>query len=312
MSAQFFRSYLVAFLFWTGLSVGALAVLMLHHLVGGSWGRALRPLLEAATRTIPLMAVLMVPLAFGMDEIYPWTHHDVKPDYLNVPFFWIRAAAFFAVWSALAFALTRGSQEPLRMQRLSGPGLILYGLTVTFASIDWSMSLEPHWFSSIYAPQFMVGQALLAFAFCIPLVVRRNPQSPLVDLGNLLLMFVLLWAYLTFSQFLIVWSADLPEEVPWYLARSRGGWEWVILALVLLHFAVPFFVLLSRGSKQDARMLSGVAASLVVLRFLDLYWNVAPAFSPGRFEFHWLDAALMLVLGVVWWIAFRRVPHERH
>jgi hypothetical protein len=307
MTAEFFRSYLVAFLFWTGLSVGSLAVLMLHHLVGGDWGRALRPTLERASKTIPLMAVLMIPLAFGMEELYPWVRGGVeeKAAYLNPAFFWIRAGAIFTVWIGLAFALLRSKH----VQLLSGPGLVLYGLTVTMAAIDWSMSLEPRWFSSIYGLQFMVGQGLLAFAFG---VARQPSDVPRIDVGNLLLMFVLLWTYLTFSQFLIIWSADLPDEVPWYLARSQGGWEWVVLGLVLFHFAVPFFLLLSRRSKQEARVLAGIAGVLIAMRFVDLHWLVIPAFSPGRLRIHWLDGALFLAIGGVWLATFRTVRHERH
>ena len=303
---QFFHAYLVGFVFWTGVSVGSLAILMLHHLSGGGWGLVIRRILEAATRVIPLMFVLFIPLAFGMKILYEWAHplseiaeghREViqhKAPYLNIPFFLGRTVFYFAVWGLLMFFLNKWSLEQDRtadpalrktMQGLSGPGLVLFGLTVTFAATDWIMSLEPEWFSTIFGLLIMAGWGLSAFAFVIIAASRLANRPPLAgviaplhfhDLGKLLLAFVMIWAYFGFSQFLLIWYGNLPEEIPWYLERMRHGWQYVGLVLVIFHFAIPFFLLLSRDLKKHARTLSIVAALLVVMRLVDLFWMIAP------------------------------------
>jgi hypothetical protein len=329
---QFFRSYLVAYLFWSGICLGSLALLMLHHLTGGAWGLLIRRPLEAATRTMPLVAVLVVPVLVGIPELYAWSHTasvaadatlQHKSAYLNVPFFIARTALYFIVWIALASLMNRWSREQdrtgapalaRRLSNISGPGLVVYGLTVTFASLDWVMSLEPDWFSTIYSLLFMVGQVLAALAFVIALLgilVARSPLAALAspqhmgDLGNLLLTFVVLWAYMAYSQFLIIWSGNLTDEIPWYLRRLAGGWEWLAIALIVLHFAVPFFALLSRQVKRRVGVLSSLAGALLLLRFVDLYWTVDPAFDAGV-RVHWLDLAAAVGIGGVWLAMFAR------
>jgi hypothetical protein len=324
---QFFRSYLTAYLFWCGIALGSLAILMLQHITGGAWGAVIRRVLESATRTLPLLALLFLPLLFGLAHLYEWAqpehvaHDEIlqhKAIYLNVPFFLTRAVLYFAVWLILARLLNRWSLEqdstPLdrqgvRLEYLSRGGLLLYGLTMTFASIDWVMSLEPHWFSTIYGILFVGGQVLSAFAFVIPilmLLTDRPPMSEIVsadqfqDLGKLLLAFVMLWAYFSFSQFLIIWSGNLPEETPWYVNRLHGGWQWVGVAQIVLHFALPFGILLSRNLKRNARLLSMVAIGVVFMRFVDLYWLITPAFSPGALAVHWLDVVTLIGVGGVW------------
>ncbi len=335
--AQFFRSYLVAYLFWSGICLGSLAVLMLHHLTGGAWGLLIRRPLEAATMTMPLVAVLVVPILVGIPELYAWSHAasvaadptlQHKRAYLNVPFFIARTASYFIIWIALTSLMNRWSREQdrtgapalaRRLYNISGPGLVIYGLTVTFASLDWVMSLEPDWFSTIYSLLFMVGQVLAALAFVIALlgiVVARSPLAVLAspqhmrDLGNLLLTFVILWAYMAYSQFLIIWSGNLTDEIPWYLRRLAGGWEWIAVALIVLHFAVPFFALLSREVKRRVGVLSSLAGALLVLRFVDLYWTVDPAFDAGV-RVHWLDLAAVIGVGGVWVAMFVRQLEAR-
>ncbi len=326
--AQFLRSYLVAFLFWMAIALGSAALVMLHYLVGGRWGFVIRRLLEAATRTLPAMAVLMLPLLLGIRSLYHWTHPEGdrllehKALYLNIPFFLVRAAIYFSVWILLTRRLTRLSLEQdrtaepsiqRRMQVLSGPGLLLYGFTVTFASIDWAMSLEPHWFSTIYGMIFMVGQGLATLAFVIAVLVLLSRHAPLSealtalhfhDLGNLMFAFVMLWGYVSFSQFLIIWSGNLPEEIPWYLARLRGGWQWVALILLLFHFFLPFVLLLMRGVKRRREALARVAVAVLALRLVDMFWLVAPAFHPEGFTIHWMDLAAPVGLGGLWLAAF--------
>lgn len=326
--AQFLRSYLVAFLFWMGIALGSAAVVMLHHLVGGRWGFVIRRVLEAATGTLPAMAVLMLPLLFGVRTLYHWTHPagdhllEHKAPYLNVPFFLLRAAIYFAVWIAVTRLLNRWSVQQdhtgdptlvRRMQLLSGPGLLLYGLTVTFASIDWAMSLEAHWFSTIYGMMFMVGQGLSTLAFAtsvLILLARYKPLSDVItpdhfhDLGNLMFAFVMLWAYVAFSQFLIIWSGNLAEEIPWYLARLRGGWQWIALILVVFHFFLPFVLLLMRSVKRRRQVLARVAVAVIVLRLVDMFWLITPAFHPGNLTIHWMDLLAPIGLGGLWLASF--------
>jgi hypothetical protein len=330
--AAFFQAYLLGFLFWGGIAIGCLSLLMLHHLVSGRWGYLIQRLLEAGVRTLPLLALAFVPLLFGLQDLYLWARPEVvaadallrhKQGYLNGTAFFGRAAVYFLVWIGLGTLLTMLSDRqdqgigtgPLtrRLQVLSGPGLVLYGLTVTFAAFDWVMSLEPHWFSSVYGMVFIVGQALLALAFAIlvlaPLARRPALQGAggpdrLHDLGNLLLALTMLWAYIAFSQYLIIWSGNLPEETSWYLRRMTGGWEAVALLLVVGHFLLPFLLLLSRAAKRRGPVLAGVAGGLLGMRLLDLFWLVAPALHPTGFALHWLDVAVPLGLGGIWLAAY--------
>jgi hypothetical protein len=325
-TGQFFRSYLIAYLFWLGVALGCLPLAMLHHLAGGGWGFAIRRILEAGMRTLPLIALFFVPVLLGVNHLYEWAHADTvatdavlreKAAYLNVPFFVARAAIYFGAWMLFARYLNKWSDEQdatgnpaltRRFQLLSGPGILVYALTLTFASVDWAMSLEPHWFSTIYGMLFMVGQTLSSLAFAIAVaacLADRRPMSEFLqrdifhDLGNLLLAFVMLWAYISFSQYLIIWSGNLPEEIPWYLRRGLGGWQWVAAFLALFHFAIPFVLLLARGNKKKKEIIAAIAGSILVMRWVDLYWLVKPAFG-GPLSVHWLDPALMIALGGVW------------
>ncbi|MEO8431205.1 MAG: hypothetical protein ABI592_06810 [Acidobacteriota bacterium] len=324
---QFYRSYLFACVFWSGLALGSLAVLMLRYVTGGAWGVPIRRPLEAATRTLPLVAVFFVPLLFGVKELYVWArpeevardpllHH--KAAYLNFPFFLGRGLFYVAVWLLLAFFLNRWSADEdrsgspaltRRLQLLSSGGLVAYGLTITFWSIDWLMSLEPRWFSTMYGVLLIAGQGLSALAFVIALTILLSRFEPLSgvlspehlhDLGKLLLAFVMFWAYVSFSQYLIIWSGNLPEEIPWYLRRLQGGWGWFGIALIVLHFALPFLLLLSADANRNSRLLANVAVLVVVMRAVDLFWLIRPVFSPGRFQVHWLDLAAFVGLGGVW------------
>ena len=248
------------------------------------------------------------------DPVLQW-----KRPYLNVPFFLARAAIYFVVWNAIAFFLNKWSVDQdatadptlaRRMQLISAGGLLAYGLTITFAAFDWLMSLEPHWFSTIYGVLIMGGQALSAIAFSIVVLawlVRRSPFNELItpnhfhDLGNLMMGFTMLWTYFAFSQYLIIWAANIPEETEWYLHRTGHGWQYIAVMLVLFHFAVPFLVLLHRAIKRNAAMVSKVAALILVMRFVDVYWLSAPAFAHGgEPHVHWLDLALPISLALIW------------
>lgn len=329
--AQFFRSYLVAYLFWVGIALGCVAIVMLHHLVGGGWGFVICRLLESGTRTIPLMAVFVAPLlVFGLGRLYPWAgavgaHHGVplqssrfKQVYLGVPFFVGRTAAYFFVWILLSYFLSKWSREQdetgesrltSRLQSLSGGGLVIYALTATFAAVDWAMSLEPEWFSTIYGMMFIVSQGLAAMAFVICALILLSDRKPLSDvvspghfhdLGNLLLTFVILWAYLSFSQYLIIWSGNLQDEIRWYVSRARAGWGGLALFLIVFHFALPFLLLLSRDVKRRMKVLSAIAAALIVVSWVDLFWIVTPAFGAQGPRLHWMDLAAPIGIGGIW------------
>jgi hypothetical protein len=297
-------SYLVAYLFWVGIAMGCVALTLLHHLVGGGWGLPIRRPLEAGAMALLPMAVLFVPILLGIQTLYPWAQPDRvqadrvlqhKSPYLNVNGFALRAVGYFVLWIALAYLLSRWSLQQdrsadpaptRRLQALSGPGLVLVFLTATFAAIDWGMSLEPHWYSTIYGAMLIVGWGLTTFALMILVATLLSHYEPIAsvatptrmqDLGNLMLAFVMLWAYMAFSQFLIIWSGNLVEEIPWYLRRTRGGWEWVALALIVFHFFAPFFALLFRDTKRNLAVLRGVAAAILVMHVVDLTWLVVPA-----------------------------------
>ncbi len=324
--AQFFRSYLFGYLFWTGVALGCLAIVMLQHLSGGAWGMVIRRMLESGSRTLPLMALLFLPLIPGIRQLYGWSRPDnaisYQTAYLNVPFFLFRAALYFLVWLSIAYFLNRWSREQdrtgdlrlaRRLQLLSGPGLVLYGLTATFAAIDWVMSLEPHWYSSIFGILIIGGQALSAMAFIIAVAVLLAQHEPLSgvllpshfnDLGKLLLTFVMLWAYFAFSQLLIIWSGNLSEEIPWYLHRLHSSWRWVGVLLILFHFALPFVLLLSRDLKRNARALALLAVGVIFMHLVDLFWLTAPEFWPGGFHLHWMDIAAPVGIGGVWLAVF--------
>ena len=331
-AAHFLRSYLVGFLFWLGIALGCLAVLMLQHLTGGQWGLVIRRILESAAATLPWTLVLVLPLIVGLHQVYRWSQPGEMPGgpinrtYLNPIFFFARMVFYFVSWLAMGYFLVKWSREQdqtadpallNRFQSLSGGGLVLYGLTITFASIDWLMSLEPHWASTIYGMLYMTEQALAAFAFAIAvlmLLADREPFSDFVtpshfhDLGTLMFAFVMLWAYVCFSQFLIIWSGNLLDEIPWYLRRLTGGWRWVALAIVIFHFGLPFLLLLQRSIKRNARMVAWVALLILGMRLVNLYWMVLPA--PTRTQdigrFSWMDLAAPIGLGGIWITLFIR------
>jgi hypothetical protein len=310
-------SYLTAYTFFLGIGVGSLGFLFLHHLVGGAWGFAIRRPLEAATMTLPLMALLFLPIVVGMGSLYEWSHaefvsHHEEPKftgYLNVPFFLIRAVLFLGLWNGLAFLMRKGSLEqdqtesPLptrRNQRISGPGLAGVFVSTTFAAIDWMMSIEPEWYSTIYGVMVMIGWALSAMSVAVIAASRLSnvrPLSGLVspetfnDLGNLLLAFTMLWAYMGFSQFLLIWSGNLTEEIPWYLRRSYGGWRIICGLLMLAHFFVPFFCLLIRENKRGPTRLWWVAVGLLVMHWINDVWLIIPAYDEHR---HWLSLIALL------------------
>jgi hypothetical protein len=324
---QFFQSYLMAYMFCLGATLGCLALGMVHQLSGGAWGVVLRRPIGAASRVIPIMTLLFLPIVAGMGRLYSWTRPDVvaadevlqhKHLYLNTTFFLTRAAFYFLVWNGISYFLNRWSLEQDRtgdqrlsrqMQKLSAGGLVAYGLTITFASFDWVMSLDPHWYSTIYGVLIIGGQGLTAIALLIVVIAwlsRREPLDLLIvpghfhDAGNLMLAFVMLWAYFSFSQYLIIWAGDLPHEIAWYQHRLQTGWRVVGALLVMVHFVVPFLVLLSRRVKRQRALLEKVAMGILVVRLIDLFWLIAPEFHTNGLSISWLDILLPLSLSAFW------------
>ncbi|HEY0171074.1 MAG TPA: hypothetical protein VGB98_08620 [Pyrinomonadaceae bacterium] len=342
------RSYLVGFFLVTGVSVGSLAWLCLGHMTGGAWAVTSRRLFEAAARCIPLCAVLFIPVVVSLFvhehghegghnlSVYEWSDPSVvagdpalqhKRPYLNVPFFIVRGVIYFAIWLGMALVLSRWSAQQdrtadprvrRRLQDISGPGILLFGLTVSFAAIDWGMSLEPHWFSTIYGLIIMAGWGLSALAFMITVATWLGSREPMAaayqplhfhDWGKLLLALVMLYAYFSFSQFLIIWAGNLPEEIPFYLRRLRGGWQVVGMLIILFHFMLPFVLLLSRGRKRAPRSLRRIALLMIFMRVVDLIFFFAPSVHQGG-EAEWgardlLSSflpmfAMALGLGGVW------------
>lgn len=334
---QLVQSYLPALLLWFGVSIGCLSMLMVQHQSGGHWGILLRRIFEAGARTIYFLPLFFIPIVLGMPSLYAWAdtariasdHHlaevvHKKGAYLNVPFFLGRAVVYFLFWAFMARTLSAfswkydetGDREYAeKMRRMSGWGLLAQALVITFAAVDWGMSLDPHWFSTIWGILFMVGQALSAWCIGIMLVSRLYTHAPLNrvasstlfhDLGKFLFAFVMLWGYVNLSQFLIIWSGNLPEETTWYLDRSVGGWKSLTYVLVGLHFFLPFFTLLSAGLKKNASRLAVVAGLLFTLRFVDLFWNIAPIFKHEHFSVHPFDLLMPVAVGGAWLHLFAR------
>jgi hypothetical protein len=329
---DFLRGYLIAYMFWTGLSLGCLALLMVQYLSGGLWGLCIRRILEASAKCLPLMALLFLPLAFFRLHVYAWmTDASLTKEagwYLSQPKWFLRVVVYFVIWIGLQMILCkRGDRQdaPIvgdypRFQGLAGIGCVLYALTISFAGVDWVMSLDPHWGSTIYGLIFLAGQGLSALCFSVimlTVLTRYSPYREIIkpmqfhDIGKLTFAFVMLFAYFSFSQWLIIWSGNLPDEISWYLSRIRGEWGYIILAIVLFHFALPFSLLLSQQRKRAGKRLIKIAILLMVMRMVDIYWYVIPNFRDAKLFSIWYLAA-PIGIGGLWvtyfFINFRKRP----
>ena len=336
---EFYRAYLLGFMCWLGVALGSMAILMIRHLTGGGWGTVIRRILGAAMRTLPLLFALFIPMFFGIHRLYIWAQPlgniedkhlrehlvQITQTYLTVNGFIIRAIFYFAVWNVLSFLLSKWSMQTDspnapdnsgRFKAVSGPGLILYGFTISFASIDWIMSLDPSWISTIFGLIILIGEVLSAMCFAV--VVERilfdyKPMSEMLkpdfvhDHGKWMLAFIMVWAYFNFSQWLIIWAGNLPSEITFYLRRINGGWGWVAMTLVLFDFAIPFAMLLSRPFKRNIRKLVWVAVLLIFMRYVDLFWIIEPNFSK-TFAITVADAVVPIAIGGIWlWYFFRNL-----
>jgi len=334
---EFYRAYLLGFMCWLGVSLGSMAILMIRHLTGGGWGMVIRRILGAAMRTLPLLAALFVPVILGMHRLYIWARPleniadkhlrehlvDITGTYLTPRGFFWRAVFYFAIWNLLSFLLSHWSKQTdhagapdntQRFKAVAGPGLILYAFTISFAAIDWVMSLDPSWISTIFGLIILIGEVLSAMCFAV--VVERilfnyKPMSEMLkpdfvhDHGKWMLTFIMVWAYFSFSQWLIIWAGNLPAEITFYLKRLNGGWGWIGLILALFHFAVPFAILLSRSFKRDIRKLVWLAVWLMLMRFADLFWIIEPNFSK-TFKLTVADVVVPIAIGGLWLASFFR------
>jgi hypothetical protein len=334
---KFYQSYLFSYLLILGMTLGSLGLLMLQHLTGGNWGVIIRRPLEAASRNIWLNLVLFFPIVLGMKRLYSgngsetgWLNSPKTGEGALSPFqqhwftsggFLIRAFIYFIIWIGLMLIFnawshrqdTDSADRRLRQhfKKWSGPGVILYVLCMTFAAIDWVMSLSPHWASTIYGFIFVAGQAITAMCVMIIVIVSLMKNGPfagivshkrLHDLGKLLFAFNMLWAYFSFSQLLIIWSGNQPEEISFFRSRLYGEWGIVAVVVLLFSFALPFFVLLSSHVKKTPNLVSKVALWMIVFRLVDLFWYTRPEFTSSAVP-TWLDIVLPIAL-VGLWIGF--------
>ena len=335
---NFYSAYLTGYMFWLGLSLGCMAILMLYHLVGGGWGTVIRRIMESGMMTLPLMFVLFIPILLNLSKLYFWARPDVLADpktdpkivdiasiYLNFNGIALRYIVYFAVWFGMAYLLNRwsteqdtpegGAKSTLRFRAVSSIGLVIYSLTISFAVIDWVMSLQARWISTIYGLLFIAGEALSAFCFAVVIehiLSKRKPMSDYLtstevhDHGKLMLAFVMVWAYFNFSQWLIIWAGNLPEEIPWYVRRMSGGWGGVGLFLVIFHFSVPFALLLSRSLKKSVGKLVWLASWLMIMRIVDIWWHIEPSqyLKHDTIHLSWLHVTIIAGMGGLWMAYF--------
>jgi hypothetical protein len=332
---EFYRAYLLNYMDWLGIALGSMAIIMIRHMTGGGWGVVIRRLQGAAMRTLPGLAILFIPLALGMKHLYIWAQPldqvtdkhlhdhlvDITKTYLTPSGFWYRAIFYFIVWNVISFLLSKWSKEgdlptapdnTQKFKAVAGPGLILYAGTISFACIDWVMSLDPSWISTIFCLIILIGEVLAAMCFTVVIeriLYKYKPMSEMLkpdfvhDHGKWMITFIMVWAYFSYSQWLIIWAGNLPSEISYYMRRLNGGWGWVGLFIVIFHFAVPFALLLSRPLKRNIYKLVWVAAWMLVMRYVDLFWIIEPSFSK-TFTVTIADIVMPCAMGGLWMAYF--------
>ncbi|MFL6466827.1 MAG: hypothetical protein ACJ72Z_02590 [Pyrinomonadaceae bacterium] len=340
---QALRSWLLGFVFWSGIGIGAIGLLMLQFMTGGAWGVVLRRIFEAASRTLPLIVLMFVPLAVGVlnHSVYEWTHlpatdHAIEARGIYLlPWSWVaRSVVYFILFGVMVYLLNDWSSRQDRtdnyedaaslldrMSRFSGPTMVIYALTVTFAAVDWTLTLDPHFFSTIWGLLFVIGWALSCMCFSVTILAYLSDKVPMNhilgkrhfhDIGKLMLAMVMVWGYFNLSQWLIIWSGNIPEETAWYLTRMKDGWFWVGVALILFHFAVPFLILLQQDFKRKPRLLASIAIFILFMRLVDMFFLIGPTprintmgAEQGAFIVSWMDIAAPIAIGGIWlWYFF--------
>jgi hypothetical protein len=336
--AQFFHSLMFAFFFWMTLTIGASIVLMIQHLTSGVWGLMLRRMLESAMMALPVLLVVFLILVIGMSDNYSWMDPakvaeskvlQFKQVWLNQPFYIVRGLLYFAAWIGVGFLLNRWSTEQDRtgdpkivdrLARLSGPGIPIFVLLFTLAATDWGMSLEPEWFSSMYPVTFIIEGLLATMAWGVlalsimrlrKLLPYQVPIDRLHDLGKFMFAFTILWTYINFSQFLIIWSGNIPEETTWYGHRLMHGWDVLAVTLMIGHFFIPLFGLISRHAKRNFTTMTIAAIYIIAIQIIFVFWSVTPAFFPEAFHIHLLDLATLVTVGAFWMSMWARNLKQR-
>ncbi|MBX7152647.1 hypothetical protein K1X84_13480 [bacterium] len=330
---QFYFSYLTAFVFWASIGIGGLFFTLLHHLVGATWSIVLRRIAETTATSLPVMLILFIPVVLGMHDLYHWTHTEVvagdailqrKSGYLNIPFFLIRTVAYFTVWTVFGWMLYKMSLKQdngdqsgnERMRTLSAPGMILFALSTTYAAYDWLMSLDPHWYSTIFGVYYFAGGLLGVLSFFAVFALYLRKKSVLAetitvehyhDLGKLLFGFTIFWAYIGFSQFFLIWYANIPEETVYYLHRWEGSWKYVSLLLIFGHLMLPFLALIARAPKRNLNVLKVIGFWLLFMHWVDIHWMVLPTLHHHGVSLSWMDlTAMMGVGGIFLWFFWQR------
>ena len=332
---QFFHSYLTAFVFWITIGLGGLFFSMLHHLVSARWSVVIRRFVECLAVTVPVMAIFFIPIIFGMHNLYHWTHADAvasdqllqaKTGYLNTPFFVIRAAIYFIIWFVTARIICKTSLKQdsshdegitKRMRIISAPGTILFALTITFASFDWVMSLDAHWYSTIFGVYIFAGSLLAMLSLITFVILRLQSNGILVgsitgehyhDLGKLIFAFTIFWGYMAFSQYFLIWYGNIPEETVWFLHRWTGSWKTFSLILVFGHFVIPFFALFPQTPKRNPTFLKLITIWILIMHWIDLHWLVMPGLHHHGVHLSWMDLTTMMGIGgIVLWLFWRRL-----
>jgi hypothetical protein len=333
---QGMRSWLLGYVFWSGIAIGSIGFLLLQYLTGGAWGVVSRRVAEAATRTLPVLILLFIPLAIGVGSLYEWTHLPptehvmLQRGWYMTPWGWILRSAFYFLlfgvmvyylnhWSSLqdkAQSFEESARYLEKASRFSGPTMVFWSLVVTFAAVDWVLTLDPHFFSTIWGLLFIAGWGLSCFCFIVTILAFLSDKPPMDrvlgrrhfhDLGKLVLALVMVWAYFNFAQFLIIWSGNIPEETSWFLARMKGGWGYIGVALILFHFAFPFVVLLQQDFKRRAKWLAGIAIFILVMRLVDMFYLIGPnprivthGAEQGAFIVSWMDIIAPIAVGGIW------------
>ena len=309
---HFYHSYLVSFVFWMTLSGGCMFFVMMHYAMNATWSVVMRRIAETAMSLIPLVCLFYIPLYFGMDVLYEWTHHSMKQPYLSKTFFTLRTVFYFSLWSFFSYKLYhhsinyKSSDSLIVLRKLSGVGTVVFALTISFAAFDWLMTLDPHWYSTMFGVYIFSGSFLVSIAFITIILIYLRSQGVLSsevniehyhDLGRIMFGFTVFWAYIAGFQYYLIWYANLPEEIEWYLARSHGTWMNLSMFLVYGHFVIPFLILLFNKAKRVLSLMAFLSILVLFMHWIDLYWNVLPNLHPDTIVFNWLDLTVFLAHG---------------